>query len=167
MGYGLNFVLQLFVDEVQLIFFISGQALFDFYLFDNFEALIFEDEDSVFEGHVFVGDLTIFLSDEGKLLTGKFEFLEFAIHEFDSILFFLNDGVFLFHLREKEVVLVVQALDLKIRKEVPFLFGVSVSEDTIFRFRFRRKILPELGGLLDCKSLLLFTRFPVCTSNLI
>ena len=158
---GFDFILQLFVDLVQLIFLISDEAFLDFHLFNNFEVLIFQDENSVFEGHVFVDDFTIFLSDEGKLLTGEFEILEFAIHEFDSILFFLDDRVFFFHLREKEVILVVQALNLKIRKDVPFLFGVSVSANTTFRFRFRRKIPPQLDELLDCKSLPLFTRFPI------
>lgn len=90
--------MKLFVDEVELIFLVCDQAFFDFYLLDNFKVFVFEDENSVFEGHVFVDDIAIFLPDEGNLLAGQFELFKFAVHQFDSILFFPDEGIFFFHL---------------------------------------------------------------------
>jgi hypothetical protein len=123
LGDRLDFVLKLVVNEFYLIFLIGDERFFDFHLFDNLKVFVFQDNYSVFENHVLVNDLTIFLSDKRKFLACEFEFLKFAVHEFDSILFLLDYRIFLFHLREKKVVLVVQSLNLKIKKEVPFLAG--------------------------------------------
>ena len=52
LGAGLDFVLEFVVDEVQFLFLVADEAFLDFHLLNDFEVLVFEDEDAVLEGHV-------------------------------------------------------------------------------------------------------------------
>ena len=64
LGEGLNFVLEFVVDEVQFLFLVADEAFLDFHLLNDFEVLVFEDEDAIFEGHVFMDNVAVFLPDK-------------------------------------------------------------------------------------------------------
>ena len=85
---GLNFLLKLVVDEVQLMFLICDHTFLDFHLFDHFHVFVLKHDDSVFEGHIFVDNLSIFFTNQIEFLTGEFQLFDPAVHEFDSILLF-------------------------------------------------------------------------------
>ncbi len=64
LGEGLDFVLEFVVDEVQFLFLVADEAFLDFHLLNDFEVLVFEDEDAVLEGHVFMDNIAVFFPDK-------------------------------------------------------------------------------------------------------
>ncbi len=145
LGKGLKFVSELIVDQVQFLFLVTDEAFLDFHLLDDFKVLVFEDVDTVFKGHIFIDNFSIFFPDEGDFLASEFQFFEFGVHEFDPIIFFSDLEIFFFHFREQQIIFTVESFNLKIDINLPFLFGALIFEGTLFQFRFHKKNFLSLG----------------------